>query len=134
MSARALIGSGLLPVVLLWQSSVASPSAAAADAGKVVAATEHVVLTLRITDTQSGLILDAKRSVAKGSNALQVLRDTVAVKYKTFPDLGAFVTGLCGVDAPPGMVWTFLVDTKWSKVGIERVTLEQDTVIEWKTR
>jgi hypothetical protein len=89
---------------------------------------------LRITDTQSGLVLDARRSVPRGSNAFQVLRDTVAVKYKTFPKLGAFVTGLCGVDAPGGMVWTFSVDTRWSEVGIGSLTLERDTVIEWTLR
>ncbi len=78
-------------------------------------------------------MLEATRSVPQGSNALQILQDTVAVKYKTYPDLGAFVTSLCGVEAPEGMVWTFTVDDKWSAVGIGSLTLERDAVIEWTT-
>jgi flavin-dependent dehydrogenase len=79
-------------------------------------------------------MLEAKISVPQGSNALQILRDTVVIKYRTYPDLGAFVTSLCGIDAPKGMVWTFTVDDKWSTVGIGSLTLERDTVIEWTTR
>jgi GNAT superfamily N-acetyltransferase len=48
--------------------------------------------------------------------------------------LGAFVTSLCGIEAPEGKVWTFTVDDKWSKQGIGKVTLERDTVIEWAMR
>jgi Domain of unknown function (DUF4430) len=135
MSARlSVVGSGLLAAVILWPASAASQVALDADAGKPVATTPSVVLTLKINDKESGLTVEAKKSVPKGSNAFQVLRDTVAVKYKTYPKLGAFVTGLCGVDAAKGKVWTLTVDTKWSKVGIERLTLEHDTVIEWTPR
>ena len=135
MSARlSVVGSGLLAAVILWPGSVASQVELDADAGKAVATTPSVVLTLRINDKESGLTVEAKKSVPKGSNALQVLRDTVAVKYTTYPKLGAFVTGLCGVDAATGRVWTFSVDTKWSEVGIESLTLERDTVIEWAPR
>ena len=48
--------------------------------------------------------------------------------------LGAFVTGLCSVDAAKGRVWTLTVDTKWSEMGIESLTLGRDTVIEWTPR
>ena|SRR5260221_8290850 len=133
MSARpSIVGSGLLVAVILWPGSVVSQ--AASDAGKAVAVTPSVVFTLRINDKESGLSVEAKKSVPRGSNAFQVLRDTVAVKYKTYPKLGAFVTGLCGVDAAKGKVWTLTVDTQWSKVGIENLTLERDTVLEWTPR
>ena len=133
MSARrSVVGSGLLAAVILWPGSAASQ--VALEAGKAAAVTPSVVLTLRVNDKESGLTVEAKKSVPKGANAFQVLRDTVAVKYKTYPKLGAFVTGLCGVDAAKGKVWTLTVDTKWSKVGIERLTLERDTVIEWTPR
>jgi hypothetical protein len=128
----ALIGSALLGGVLLWIDSTAAQSGAA-DAGRDVAS-RTIVLTLKIAERQSGLKLEATKSVPQGSNALQILQDTVVVKYKTYPDLGAFVTGLCGIDAPEGMVWTFTVDDKWSTVGIGNLTLERDTVIEWTTR
>ena len=134
MRARpSVVGPALLAAVILLPGSAASQVASDADAGKAVATTP-VVLTLRINDKESGLTVEAKKSVPKGSNAFQVLRDTVAVKYKTYPKLGAFVTGLCGVDAAKGKVWTLSVDTKWSEMGIERLTLERDTVIEWTPR
>ena len=134
MCSRASVIVFSLLGILLRSSPAASQSAVAGNEGKVVAATQQVFVTLRIADMHSGLVLDAKRSVPKGSNAFEVLRDTVTVKYRAFGELGAFVTGLCGVDAPEGMVWTFTVNKKWSKVGIEGLKLEQDTLIEWNTR
>ena len=119
--------------VLLWSGSMAAQSVSD-DAGKSSSVRHDIVLTLKIADKQSGLNLEATRSVPKGSNAFEVLQAIVGVKYKRFPELGAFVTSLCGVDAPERMVWTFNVDSKWSEVGIESVTLEQDTLIEWTTR
>lgn len=133
MSARPfVVGPALLAALILWPGSLTSQ--AASDAGKTVDVTPSVVLTLRINDKERGLSVEAKKPVPRGSNAFQVLRDTVAVKYKTYPKLGAFVTGLCGVDAAKGKVWTLTVDAQWSKVGIENLTLERDTVIEWTPR
>lgn len=123
----------LLLGVLLGSGSMA-PQSVSDDVRKSSAAGHDVVLTLKIADKQSGLNLEAKRSVPKGSNAFEVLQEIVGVKYKRFPELGAFVTSLCGVDAPEGMVWTFNVDSKWSQQGIANVTLDQDTLIEWTTR
>ncbi len=126
MSPRAL--GFLLAVALLSPGPLVAQSAAK-DAGND---TRHsVVLTLKISDGPSGLALAATKAVPLGSNALQVLQETIVVRYKTYPELGAFVTSLCGIDAPEGKVWTFTVDGKWSSVGIGKVTLERDTVIEW---
>ena len=107
---------------------------AAKDAGESGDTQQSVVLTLKISDSSSGLALTATKPVPRGSNALQVLQDTIMVKYKIYPELGAFVTSLCGIDAPKGKVWTFTVDDKWSSQGIGKVTLERDTVIEWAMR
>ena len=123
----------LLAGTLLSTGSLVAQSATK-DAGKSVATKHSVVLTLRISDSPSGLALTATKAVPLGSNALEVLQDTIMVKYKTYPELGAFVTSLCGIDAPEGKVWTFTVDDKWSSVGIGKVTLERDTVIEWAMR
>ena len=122
-----LAGALLSAVPLVAQS-------AAKDAGKSADAAHRVVLTLKISDGPSGLALTATKAVPPGSSALQVLEDTVMVKYKNYPELGAFVTSLCGIDAPEGKVWTFTVDDKWSSLGIAKVTLERDTVIEWALR
>ena len=131
MSTRAL--GFLLAGALLLTGQVVAQSAAKA-AGKSVDTKHSVLLTLKISDSPSGLTLTATKAVPLGSNALQVLQDTILVKYKTYPELGAFVTSLCGIDAPEGKVWTFTVDDKWSNQGIGKVTLERDTVIEWAMR
>ena len=86
---------------------------AAKDAGESGDTQQSVVLTLKISDSSSGLALTATKPVPRGSNALQVLQDTIMVKYKIYPELGAFVTSLCGIDAPKGKVWTFTDDDKW---------------------
>ncbi len=131
MSTRAL--GFLLAGALLSTGQVVAQSAAK-DAGKSVDTKHSVLLTLKISDSPSGLALTATKAVPLGSNALQVLQDTIMVKYKTYPELGAFVTSLCGIAAPEGKVWTFTVDDKWSNQGIGKVTLERDTVIEWAMR
>ena len=131
MSTRAL--GFLLAGALLSTGQVVAQSAAK-DTGKSVDTKHSVLLTLKISDSPSGLTLTATKAVPLGSNALQVLQDTIMVKYKTYPELGAFVTSLCGIDAPEGKVWTFTVDDKWSNQGIGKVTLERDTVIEWAMR
>ena len=131
MSTRTL--GFLLAGALLSTGQVVAQSAAK-DAGKSVDTKHSVLLTLKISDSPSGLALTATKAVPLGSNALQVLQDTIMVKYKTYPELGAFVTSLCGIDAPEGKVWTFTVDDKWSNQGIGKVTLERDTVIEWAMR
>ncbi len=131
VSARVL-GFLLAGVLLLTGPLVAQ--SAAKDAGKSVDTKHSVVLTLKISDSPGGFALTATKAVPLGSNALQVLQDTIMVKYKTYPEVGAFVTSLCGIDAPEGKVWTFTVDDKWSNLGIGKVTLERDTVIEWAMR
>ena len=123
---------GLLLGVLLSMGSLSAQSVAV-DAGKS-SARPDVVLTLTIRDGRSGMRLEAKKTVPRGSNALEVMEGMVVVKSRRYPDVGSFVTGLCGVDAPEGMVWTFTIDSEWSKIGIGNVTLEKDTVIEWETR
>ena len=131
MSTRAV---GFLLAGALFSAGYLVAQSAANDAGKSVDTKHSVALTLKISDSPSGLALTATKVVPLGSNALEVLQDTIMVKYKTYPELGAFVTSLCGIDAPEGKVWTFTVDDKWSSLGIGKVTLERDTVIEWAMR
>jgi hypothetical protein len=84
-----------------FQTSAVANQGKAGDDKKAVTPT----LTLKISDKPNGLALEAKKMVPVGSNAFDVLRDIVTVKYKTFPQLGPMVTSLCGVDAPDGVFW-----------------------------
>jgi uncharacterized protein DUF4430 len=122
---------GLLLLTTLILTGRVTAASAAQGAQTSPASKHDVVLTLKVSDSPRGLALTATKTVPAGSNALQVLQDTITVKVKTYPELGAFVTSLCGIDAPEGKVWTFTVDDKWSNLGIGKVTLERDTVIEW---
>ena len=134
---RLIVSTGALGFLLAGALLSTDPLVAqsvAKDGGKSVDIKHSVVLTLKVSDSTNGLTLTATKAVPIGSNALQVLEATIMVKYKTYPELGAFVTSLCGVDAPEGKVWTFTVDDKWSSLGIGKVTLERDTVIEWAMR
>ncbi len=87
---------------------------------------------LRISNSRGAFVLDAKKRLATGSNAFDVLRGFVQVRYETFPKLGPTVTGLCGLDAPPGYFWALYVDGKLSAEGVGGITLSKNTLHEWK--
>ncbi len=89
-----------------------------------------VILSLQITDN-AGFDLKAKKLVQKGSNAFDALKTIVQIKYKDHPEFGAFVTGLCGIDAPQGKSWALYKDGVFSQVGISSITLDNDTEIKW---
>ena len=100
MSIRiSRLGMGLLFDAILSTGSLAAQSVAA-DSGKNSDARRDVVLTLKIRDGRSAMKLEAQKTVPKGSNALEVMEAMVVVKSRRYPEVGAFVTGLCGVDAP----------------------------------
>ncbi len=93
---------------------------------------KDVTVTLKIADKASGLSLEAKKAVAHDSNAFDAMRHVVSMTYKTDPELGPMVTGLCGVTAPRGCFWAVSVDGTPAKSGIGRMSLTKDTLIEWR--
>jgi hypothetical protein len=105
-----------------WLLAPAAPAAGKKD----------VTVTLKVVDKASGLSLEAKKAVANDSNAFDVMRHIVAVTYRTDPEQGPMVTGLCGVTAPKGTFWAVSVDGNFAKEGIGRLTLTKDTLIEWR--
>ena len=118
----------LIAVALLFTAGAPSPRAA----GEAAAVDKkNVTVTLKISDKASGLTLEAKKSVARDSNAFDAVRHTVALAYRTEADGGPFVTSLCGVTAGKDTAWTCYLDGKRCKT-IGRVTLAADATIEWK--
>jgi hypothetical protein len=107
------------------------PTSGAAGA-KDPPAKKDVTFTLKIADKTSGLSLEAKKAVAHDSNAFDAMRHVVSMTYKTDPELGPMVTGLCGVTAPRGCFWAAYVDGAFAKTGVGRMALTKDTTIEWK--
>ncbi len=114
----ALAAPGRLPT---------SQSAGAKDPVK-----KDVTVTLKIADKTSGLSLEAKKVVAHDSNAFDAVRHVVSITYKTDPEGGPTVTGMCGVAAPRGCFWAPYVDGSLAKSGLGHMNLTKDTVIEWK--
>ncbi|HEX5271350.1 MAG TPA: hypothetical protein VFW33_12715 [Gemmataceae bacterium] len=95
-------------------------------------AKKDVTVTLKIADKTAGLSLEAKKTVAHDSNAFDAVRHLVAITYKTDPENGAVVTGMCGVTAPRGCFWAAYVDGTLCKTGLGRMSLTKDTTIEWR--
>jgi Domain of unknown function (DUF4430) len=132
MDLRRSISVFFLIVPALWFALDVAQGSNADEPAKAGADKKNITLTLKISDPISGLGLEAKKAVTTGTNAFDAMTAIVQVKYKTYPQLGPFVTGLCGVDAPSGMFWALYVDGKMSQVGIGSIVLQQDVVIEWK--
>lgn len=121
-------------VILFLAVAPILPYSVIANEEKPVAAkAKDVVVQIKISDKPSGLAVDLKKTVPSGSNAFDVLRGVVTVDHTTHPMYGPFVVGLCGVDAPTGVYWSLSVDGSASMVGIGAITLDKDTLIEWKT-
>jgi hypothetical protein len=124
-----------LALTLVYAALALTWPSAAAEQEKPRSGKVAITLTLKISDKPSGLTLEAKKLIPSGSNAFDVLRDIVKVKYKTFPKLGPLVTSLCGIDAPDGGFWALSIDGKYSHDGgIASITLDKDTCVEWTTK
>ena len=91
-----------------------------------------VQLTLSIIAASSGFTLKAEKQVPQGISAFDAIRQIVSVRYTTHPTLGPFVTELAGVSPPGG--WRLYDEGEWSNLGIAGITLEGDTVLEFRTQ
>ena len=114
-------------IVIVFGLSVALSSAS------VSAAPKTVKLSLRISDSASGLDVRIEKNVTEGTKAWEALRQMVEVEHRE-SGLGVFVKSLCGVKPPRGMYWALYLDGKLSDKGISRIVLRKDSKIEWKTQ
>ena len=57
---------------------------------------KNFTIKLKIRDEASGLTVEAKKAVAKGTSAFDAVRHVVAMGYRTDPEIGPVVTSLCG--------------------------------------
>jgi hypothetical protein len=116
----------LLALALLVTVAAQSPQAGGA------AVEKNVTTTLKINDKASGLTLEAKKAVAKGTSAFDAVRRVVAMAYRMDPEIGPVVTSLCGVSAPKSSVWACSVDGQPCR-NPGSVGVNGDLTIEWKT-
>ena len=91
-----------------------------------------IQLTLNITAASSGFTLTAEKQVAEGANALEAIREIVTLQHTTHPEFGPFITELAGVSPPAGCCWLLYQDGEFSNLGIAGITLEGDTVLEFR--
>jgi hypothetical protein len=117
----------LIAVALLVSAGAPSPRAA----GEAAVDKKAAVL-LKISDLGRGLSLEAKKRVAKDTNAFDFVRHTVAVAYRTQASGGPTVTSFCGVNPGKDTRWLSYLDGERCKA-IGQVMLKADAKIEWKT-
>jgi hypothetical protein len=126
-SARFLFTATFLALACLC-----GPSAHHSADGAPAAPKKDLTVTLKISDRASGFTLEAKKPVAADINAFDLIRHTVALKYRTDAGGAPVVTGACGVTPGKGQVWVASLDGQPCK-GLGAVTNRKDSVIEWKT-
>ncbi len=95
---------------------------------------ETVQLTLNITAASKEFTLTAEKQVAQGVNALEAIREIVTLQHTTHPEFGPFITELAGVSPPGGCCWLLYQAGEWSNLGIAGITLEGDTVLEFRSQ
>lgn len=118
--------SHLVRIALAWWLLVLGVAAGAED--------HHVAFHLEIIDpiTGSALAVNIERKVERGVSALEAMQALVAVESKSFPGVGAFVRGLCGVTAPDGTFWQLSVNGERSAQGIAEWRVDAPMHIRWE--
>jgi hypothetical protein len=125
-SARFPVTASLLALVCLCD-----PSARDSADGAPAAPKKDLTLTLKIADKASGLALEARKAVAADTNAIDALRHTFALTYRTDAAGAPVVTGLCGVTPPKGHAWVASLDGQPCKA-VGAVTITKDALLVWK--
>ena len=77
------------------------------------------------------IVLDKTITVEKGANAFEEMKKIAAVETQ-MSAYGAFVTSINGVAPTEKQYWALYVDGQMSEKGIDAITLEKGTAIEWR--
>ncbi len=85
------------------------------------------------TSTSSGSVLNHIVSYRgeNGKNALELLKAHHQVSAQQF-SIGAFVTGIDGINAPPSYFWAFSVNGKPSDVGADQYVTKTSDTLTWQ--
>ena len=87
--------------------------------------------TAKYTDVDGGILLEKSVVVENGTAAFDALTENVEVEFETY-EIGAFITGLGGVETPEGYYLAMYVNGEYAEKGISDYTVEEDMTIEWK--
>ena len=75
--------------------------------------------------------MSIKRNVKAGTNAVDFMKQVVAMEYRRYPGVGIFVTSLGGVEAPDDAFWALSIDGEQATRGIADLDIEQPVHIRW---
>ena len=78
------------------------------------------------------LILNRTINVATGTNAFDAMKKVAEVGSQDFGEMGMMVESIEGTAAGENEFWALYVDGEMAMTGINGITLEKDTLIEWK--
>jgi hypothetical protein len=105
----------------------AAPPGTSPDAGLVK-------VDFKISDSDSGLVLHATRSVPAGTKGFDFMTNMVPVTYKTYAN-GPFITSICGVEPKGEKFWALYVGGTYStNKGIGDIVITNNIQIGWKTK
>ncbi len=79
--------------------------------------------------------LDGKKIVyqgVEGENALEILKQGLDVKTKSFEGLGEFVQSIDGIEGDNKMAWIFYLNGQPANQGAGSYITKNDDTIEWK--
>jgi hypothetical protein len=93
---------------------------------------KNLTITLKNSDKASGLTLEGKKAVAKGTSAFDAVRHAVAMAYRTDPEAGPVVLSLRGVSPPNASAWACRIDGQPCR-NLGSMGLNSEVAIEWTT-
>ncbi len=117
-----------IAVMLLFVSAGCLQTVEEAPAGDT---TETFNITAKYTDADGGILLEKSFAVEKGTNAFEALKENVEIEFETY-EIGAFITGIGGVETPEGYYLAMYVNGGYAEKGISDYTVDEDLQIEWK--
>lgn len=98
--------------------------------------TELETVTALIKASAAGQqVLDEAIEVEKGTSAFDAMMQAdPELQYREFEGMGVMVESINGVGVTPGdnKFWALYVNGEMAAVGISSITLEENTLIEWK--
>lgn len=77
-------------------------------------------------------ILDETIKAEKGANAFEEMKYVANLEYQDYGAMGVMVESINGVRPRENEFWALYVDGEMAMTGINGITLEKDTLIEWK--
>lgn len=77
-------------------------------------------------------ILNKTLGVMQGTNAFEAMQTVATVGYQDYGEMGVMVESINGKKASENEFWALYIDGEMAATGINAVTIEKDTTIEWK--